>query len=57
MFRHGGYYVARILKVPNRLICRCEFPTTYDLVVNQATAKTLGITIPDEVAQQVTSWI
>jgi hypothetical protein len=34
-----------------------ELPTRYDLIVNHTTAAALGITIPNEVAQQLTSWI
>ena len=57
VYRRGGYFVDRILKGAKPANLPVEFPTIFDLVVNQATAQALGVTIPDEVAQQVTSWI
>jgi putative ABC transport system substrate-binding protein len=57
IYRRGGYYIDRILKGTKPADLPVEFPTAYDMVVNQATAKALGVTIPDQVAQQVTSWI
>jgi putative ABC transport system substrate-binding protein len=57
VYRRGAYYVDRVLKGTQPADLPVEFPTAYDMVVNQATAKALGVTIPDEVAQQVTSWI
>jgi putative ABC transport system substrate-binding protein len=57
LMRRGAYYVDRILKGAKPADLPVEQPTTYDLIVNQGTAKALGVTIPDEVAQQVTTWI
>jgi ABC-type uncharacterized transport system substrate-binding protein len=34
-----------------------ELPTTFELIVNQTTAQALGITIPPELAAQVTEWV
>jgi putative ABC transport system substrate-binding protein len=57
MWRRGGYSINRILKGATPTDLPVELPTTFDLVVNQTTAEALGVTIPDEVAQQVTTWI
>ena len=57
MYRRAGHFVDRILKGAKPADLPVEFPTTYDMVVNRETASALGVSIPDEVAQQVTSWI
>ena len=57
MWRRGAYFVGRILKGAKPADLPVELPTTFDLIVNHTTAAALGVTIPDEVAQQVTSWI
>ena len=56
-WRRLAYYVARILKGALPADLPVELPTTFDLIVNHSTAAALGVTLPDEVAQQVTSWI
>jgi putative ABC transport system substrate-binding protein len=57
IWRRAGYFVDRILKGAKPADLPVELPTTYDLIVNHTTAAALGVTIPDEVAQQVTTWI
>jgi putative tryptophan/tyrosine transport system substrate-binding protein len=57
IYRRGAYCVDRILKGAKPADLPVEFPTSFDLVVNHTTVIALGVTIPDEVAIQVTSWI
>ncbi len=55
--RRGAVYVDRILKGANPADLPVEQPTDFDFAVNLKTAQTLGITIPPDVASQVTQWI
>jgi putative ABC transport system substrate-binding protein len=50
-------FVDRILKGTRPADLPVEMPTAYELVVNQSTAQALGMTVPPQVAQQVTEWI
>jgi putative ABC transport system substrate-binding protein len=53
----AAVYVDRILRGARPSDLPVEQPTEFDFVLNNTTARTLGLTIPHDVAVQVTEWI
>ena len=49
MYRRAAAYVRRILAGAKPADLPVEQPTRFDLVINQRTAKTLGVRIPNTV--------
>jgi putative ABC transport system substrate-binding protein len=55
--RRVAAYVDKILKGAEPADLPVEQPTSFDLVINQAAVERLGLTIPQDVALQVTEWV
>jgi putative ABC transport system substrate-binding protein len=55
--RRAGYFVDRILKGARPAELPVEVPTVFDVAFNRSTAAAIGVTIPPEVALQVTEWV
>jgi putative ABC transport system substrate-binding protein len=52
MYRRSAGYVARVLKGAKPADLPVEQPTLFEVVVNQKTANSLGITIPQGLLQR-----
>jgi putative ABC transport system substrate-binding protein len=57
MYRRTGAYIDRILKGAKPADLPVQLPTVFDFVVNVTAAQALGLTIPRDVAAQVTEWV
>jgi putative ABC transport system substrate-binding protein len=57
IYRRAAAYVDKILRGANAGDLPVEQPTVFDFAMNLKTAQALGLTIPADVAAQVTQWI
>jgi putative ABC transport system substrate-binding protein len=57
IYRRAATYVDKILRGSNAGDLPVEQPTVFDFAVNIRTAEALGLTIPSDVAAQVTQWM
>jgi putative ABC transport system substrate-binding protein len=57
LYRRGVAYVDRILRGAKPSSMPIEQPTVFEFQVNRTTAEALGITVPRDIALQVTKWL
>jgi putative ABC transport system substrate-binding protein len=55
--RAANYHLDRILRGANPADLPVEGPTVFDLTINRTTARSLGVTVPPQLAAQVTEWV
>jgi putative ABC transport system substrate-binding protein len=56
-WRSAAMFVDKVLRGAKPTDLPFELPSTFDLAVNRTTAQTLGVTIPPDMAAQVTEWV
>ena len=57
IYRRAARYVDKLLSGARPADLPIEQPSTFDFLVNAGTARALGVSIPTDVASQVTEWI
>jgi putative tryptophan/tyrosine transport system substrate-binding protein len=55
--RRAAWYVARILDGANPAELPIQQPTRFEFIVNRTALADLGLTLPPEMAVQVTEWV
>jgi putative ABC transport system substrate-binding protein len=56
-YGRAASFVDRILRGANPADLPAEYPSAFDIAMNQTTARALSISIPPDVAMQVTQWM